>query len=408
MNYKGLFSVFVTVFIDLVGVGLVIPILAPMFISGTLLPAESLQTRTFVLGLLIASYPFAQFFGAPILGALSDKHGRKKILMLSLVGTFVGYILSAIGIYYNDLTLLFVSRLIDGFTGGNISTALSAIADLSDNKEKARNFGLIGMAFGLGFIIGPYLGGKLSDPTIVSWFSFTTPYLFAASLTIINFLLVLAFFEETLKKPRHTPVSLMTGFKNIARAFSMTDLRVMFLVVFLFTFGFNFFTQFFQVFLIEKFSFTPSQIGEMFGYMGLFIALTQGILTRALSKRFKPQQILPVSLILVAIALSLLLIPTHVSGIYLVIPFVSIFNGISHPNVTAIISNLADRESQGEILGINQSIQSLGMALPPVISGIVAGVHFSLPIIVASLTTCVAWLVFILFFKETKEQFHEI
>ena len=138
----------------------------------------------------------AQFFGAPILGAMSDRFGRKKILILSLVGTCIGYLFFGAGIAAASLITLFISRAIDGFTGGNISIALSAIADISDPKEKAKNFGLIGMAFGLGFILGPYIGGKLADPSVVGWFTHSTPFWFAAALTFLNIILVTFRSEE--------------------------------------------------------------------------------------------------------------------------------------------------------------------------------------------------------------------
>jgi DHA1 family tetracycline resistance protein-like MFS transporter len=140
----------------------------------------SLATRTIILGLLIASFPIAQFFGAPILGALSDKHRRKRLLIISLARTFIGYILFGIDIVTHDIYLLFISRIIDGFTGGNITIAMSAISDVSSPEEKVKRFGLVGMSFGLGIIIGPNIGGILADSHTLSWFIFATPIRFAA------------------------------------------------------------------------------------------------------------------------------------------------------------------------------------------------------------------------------------
>ena len=165
-------TIFFTVFLDLLGLGIIIPILPALLldpINGILKVTYSFSTRTLIYGFLIAAYPIAQFFGAPILGALADQKGRKKLLLLSLVGTVGGYAIFILGILTSNLYLLFLGRIVDGFTGGNISIAQSAIADVSTPETKSRNFGLIGMAFGLGFIIGPYIGGKLSDSAIVSW-----------------------------------------------------------------------------------------------------------------------------------------------------------------------------------------------------------------------------------------------
>ena len=230
-------------------------------------------------------------------------------MLLSLIGTVAGYAIFILGIVTSNLYLLFLGRIVDGFTGGNISIAQSAIADVSTKETKSRSFGLIGMAFGLGFIIGPYIGGKLSDFTIVSWFTYATPFYLAIMLATTNVILVVLNFPETLVIKTKVNVTLFTGFSNIKKAFTFKDLRVMFLVVFLLTVGFNFFTQFFQVFLYGKFKFTQSQVGDFFAYMGLWIAIAQGAILRPLSKKFKPDKILSYSIVLLAISFPFLLIP---------------------------------------------------------------------------------------------------
>lgn len=406
-------TIFLTVFIDLLGVGIIIPVLAPLFLDpmSGILPVDYQAvffTRQLLLGLLISAYPLAQFFGAPILGAMSDRFGRRRVLLLSLIGTCIGYLFFGSGIALASIVILFISRIVDGFTGGNISIALSAIADISDPKEKAKNFGLIGMAFGLGFILGPYIGGKLADPTLVSWFTHSTPFWFAALLTLVNIFLVMFRFPETLKNRINTPISALTGFRNIAKACRMQNLRTMFIVVFLLTIGFNFFTQFFQVYLIEKFNYTIGDIGNLFAYIGLWIAFAQGFVTRIIGKKFSPQQIMSVSCVVLSAALLVLIIPDKSIALLFILPFVAVSNGLTQPNSTAIISNLSDRKSQGEILGINQSIQSLGMAIPPVIAGMIVTIDKVLPIFLASCFVFLAWIVFLFFFNGKKtEKFQE-
>ncbi|MBN2793944.1 MAG: MFS transporter [Clostridia bacterium] len=395
--------IFFTVFIDLLGLGIVIPILPAVILNpmaGLLPMSYDFSTRTIIYGFLIASYPIMQFFGAPILGVLADQKGRKKILLLSLVGTLMGYLLFAIGILNQNIWLLFIGRGLDGFTGGNISIAQSAIADISDASNKSRNFGMIGMAFGLGFVIGPYIGGKLADPTIMSWFSFDTPFWFASILTFINILLVFKLFPETLKVVGHKKIDLFAGLKNIRRAFSITEMRTIFIVVFLLTIGFNFFTQFFQVFLIGKFQFNQSQIGDLFAYMGLWIAVAQGAFLRPLSKKYSNATILKSSIILLAVTFPVLLLPDKSIWIYIIIPFISIFQGLTQPNTTAIVSNLSDGDSQGEILGINQSIVSVAQAIPPIVAGFLTSISINLPTLFAAGTTALAWIVFVVFLKK--------
>lgn len=406
-------TIFFTVFLDLLGLGIVIPILPAVLLDprGGVLPLSySFSTRTLLYGFLIAAYPLAQFFGAPILGTLADAKGRKKLLMISLLGTLAGYIIFALGIINKNIYLLFLGRILDGFTGGNISIAQSSIADISNEKTKAKNFGLIGMAFGLGFIIGPYVGGKLSDPSYVSWLTYATPFWVSAILSAVNILLVIINFPETLAKKRDVKVNVFTGVLNIKKAFQYKSLRTMFLVVFLLVVGHNFFTQFFQVFLIGKFRFTQSQIGDFFAYMGLWIAIAQGMVLRPLVKKYKPAAILSVSVILLAIALPVLLIPDQAKWIYVIIPFIAMLQGLSQPNSTAIISNLTDRDKQGEVLGINQSVQALAQAIPPIIAGFVTSVNVNLPTLFAAGSTLLAWIIFRAFFvrKHKEDKLSEI
>jgi MFS transporter, DHA1 family, tetracycline resistance protein len=393
--------IFLVVLIDMIGIGIVIPVLGPLFLSTNIFFDVSVgfMQRAVVLGFLLASFAIAQFFGGPLLGALSDRHGRKKYLIISLAGTLIGYVLFALGIIYHSLLLLFIGRIIDGFTGGNITIAMSALADVSDEKQKVKRFGLIGMAFGVGVIIGPLIGGLLADSSVVSWFNHATPFWFAAILCLTNIIFLTYNFKETLAHPRRTEVSLTKGVHNIIRALHTGQLRFLFITLFLFSLGFSFFTQFFQVFLITKFSFQEHDIGLFFAFMGLCIAITQGLIVRPLSKKYHPEQIMSYSLLLMSVVMIVYLIPTNPAWLYAIVPFMSFANGLTMPNSSALTSNLSPKDMQGEILGINQSFTSLGMAIPPIIAGLVSGISYTLPIILGSITIFTAWIVFTFVFK---------
>ncbi|MBR9680424.1 MAG: MFS transporter [Candidatus Altiarchaeota archaeon] len=382
-----LFSV---AFLDVLGIGIVIPILPLVFFETNILLGASIATKTLVLGLLISSYSLAQFFGAPILGGLSDKHGRKKILSLSVFGTFIGYLVFAAGLWYTNIILLFLGRIIDGFTGGNLSVVRSIIADISSGEDKVKNFGFIGMAFGVGFILGPFVGGKLANPSF--GFDFSTPFIFAAILALVNFFFIQIKLPETLKEKSNIKITLFTGIKNISRAMKMESLRTTFIALFLFIFGWSMFTQFFQVYMYGKFNYTTDQIGNLFGYIGLWIAFTQGILIRPISKKFKPKEAIKIFLPISATMLLFLLIPTKSFYLYMIMPLISMSNGILQPNFSALISNLSDKKSQGEILGIQQSVFSLAQAIPPIIAGYVTSLNIHMPTILASLFIFLGWL----------------
>ncbi len=396
-------TIFFTVFLDLVGVGIVLPVTVPLLLNPStgVLPFEySESLRTILLGFLIAAYPIASFFGGPILGALADKYGRKRLLLLSLVGSLIGYLIFAIGIYQQSIYLLFLSRLIDGFSGGNITIVQAAIADISDDTSKAKNFGLIGLAFGVGFVIGPFLGGKLSDPTLVSWFNYDTPFLFAAFLCLVNIGLVVRNFSETLQKPIHRSINVLTGIYNLKQAFLDARIRALFSAVFFYSLGFSFFTQFFQVYLVKRFDYTQSDIGNYFAYIGLCIAFVQGVVVRWLAVRYKSQQILRYSLPGLSVALFCMLLPEQGWQLYLVSPFIALFQGSSAPNTTSLVSQNAPAGEQGKMLGINQSVLSVGLALPPILAGFFDSIDVRLPITAASLSVLIGWLLMLRFLKK--------
>lgn len=401
-----LFTIFITVFIDLLGIGIIIPIVGPLFIDSDIIFSSqaSYEHRTHMLGLLIATFSIFQFFSGPYLGGLSDKYGRKKILFYSLFATLIGYLIFAAGIHLKKIEFLFIGRAIAGCAAGNLSVIYSAIADSSDPTSKAKNFGLVGAAFGLGFIIGPVLGGVLSSDKIVHWFDASTPILFSALLVILNIVLVTVRFPETLKHPnREAKISLLGGFLNLGKVLNSGSLRALFIVIFLFFFGFTMFTQFFQVFLIRKFEFDEAHIGYIFGFIGLWGVITQAGILRILSKKFSPYQLLNFALIVFAFSYLTYLLPQNIVGLYLCIPLFSIMQGLSMPNFSAVVSNSAPKHIQGETLGMQQSIQSLAQIITPLIGGFVVAKSYYAPMWLGFIFTAIAWAIFALRVKPKTE-----
>lgn len=401
-----LLTIFITVFIDMLGVGIIIPVIPVLFFeesTAMLDPSYTEAQRSILYGFIIASYPILQFFGAPLLGALSDRYGRKPMLTMSLFGTMIGYLLFAWAIKEGWLVLLFLSRMLPGFTGGNISIILSSIADVSDAQSKTRNFGLVGMAFGLGFILGPTLGGILADNTVVSWFGPETPFWFTAGITLLNIMLVWYRFRETLEQKSQVPFSVFRGFKNIAKSFAASNLRGIFTVVLGLSLGFSFFTQFYAVILIQDFAFSEKDIGLLFGWIGIWLALTQGLIVRKLSNIVAPKFILQISILTLSIGIALVLLPDQAWWFYVIAPVIAISQGITSPNMTSVISEQANAAQQGEILGINQSMQSLGQAIPPIIAGYLNAIDNRLPMIAATGFIFISWLVYMVLFGGRKK-----
>ncbi len=402
-----------TIFVDMLGYGILIPIVPQLLgdqnsIFSVLPTGMSIDDGYILLGFLVGIYPFMQFLATPILGQLSDKFGRRKILAIALSGTCLSYFAFAIGVITRNIPLLFLSRGFDGFTGGNISVAQAAIADISTPENRARNFGFIGAAFGLGLIIGPYIGGRLSDPNFISWFNPATPFWFAGILSFINVMSVLFLFPETLTGIRKKfKIQWFKSIKNIVAAYGMKQLRAPFISSFLFQSGFSFFTTFFSIYLIRKFQFTQGNIGDLFAYVGLWTVLSQALINSNISKWFSEGTILKVSLFALAASVALFFAPSTGYGLLFITPFFAIFIGLVQANFLSLISKTVGPTKQGEILGVNSSINTLAQSLPPILSGYIAAlITPNAPIIVASISIFFAGIVFWLFFKQPREYKH--
>ncbi|MCI4670095.1 MAG: MFS transporter [Bacteroidia bacterium] len=401
-------TIFFTAFIDLLGLSLVFPILGELITDSNYVLTETVsdQSRNLIYGLLSAVFPFAQFFGTSLFGSLSDKIGRKPVLLGTLSISLLGYMIFTYGVYSANLALMFGGRAIQGLGAGNLSILFSSVADISKNEDKAANFGLIGAAFGLGFVIGPFVGGILSDPSWLAqfgwenaWFAqymkFETPFILGAGLVLVNILQVMSFFKESLASPNSgLKVTPFTGLNNLLKAINNKELRAIFSIVFLQTFGFTFFTTMMQVFLIKKFGMNRGSIGPLFGYIGLIIVFSQGVLVRYFSKRVAPQRMVPIALIGQSFALLIPLLAQEVWHLYLVFPLIAVFQALVQPNISAMVSNMAPPQLQGETLGMQQSVQAMAQVIPPLAGGLIVSWSLSSPMWLAAATIFIAWTTF--------------
>ncbi len=400
MNRR-IWFMFLTIFIDMLGVGVLIPVIPQLLGEPSsayfLLDPSQTKLGFILLGFLVASYPLATFFASPVLGAMSDKYGRKPVLLASILGTSISYFVFAYAIITKDIPLLFISRIIDGLTGGNISVAQAVIADSTNNENRTKAFGIIGAAFGLGFIFGPFLGGVLSSPSVLPFFNAATPFIFSGILALVNVISIRFFFTESIKDKDHVrKISFLASLKNISNAKKFESVRMLFLVSFLFNSGFAFFTSFFNVYLTNKFDFSPAQIGNFFAYVGIWIIITQVLIVRRISKKYKEIDILGPAFLVSAFGVILYLAPQVAWVLLLVVPIASIPNGIIMANFNALLTKRTDEKVRGEVLGINNSVSSLGQSLPPLLAGAIAAFTAAhVPIIIASTVVGAAGWVFI-------------
>lgn len=397
-NKKVLFIIFITVLIDMMGVGILIPIF-PILATTT-----EYNISYITLSWLLASFSIAQFIFTPILGQLADNYGRKKLLAISIIGTSISYLLFTTAIYIRNIPLMFFARALDGITGGNIAVAQTVIGDISTHQERAKNFGLIGVAFGIGFIFGPIVGAILSNHNVFSWFNIYTPFLFASILSAINAILVLIFLKET-GTIRNNTIILSKSLTNLKKAFITKKLTIVFSSIFLFNCGFTFFTSFWGVILRINYHFTQTEVGNFFAYTGLWLIIAQGIIVRRLSKTVIDFQLLKISIFMTGLTLISFYILTIKSNInylwiYFINAFFAIFIAITRSFSSSLISRISPELIKGEIMGINTSTFALAQAITAILSGYLANYYAPMTILVGSICAFISWFLFIILYSE--------
>ena len=350
-------TVFLIVFIDLIGFGIVIPIL-PLY-------AEEFGPSPVVFGLLMASFSAMQFIFAPILGRLSDRVGRRPVLLVSLVGSAIGYVIFG---FAGSLFMLFASRIIDGISGGNISTAQAVIADITTPEERAKGMGVIGAAFGLGFILGPAVGGILVQ--VAPWL----PGVAAAVASLTAFVMVLVFLPETVDPEarataRRHPFNLKSLGDAVGHPLVWPCLVIVFLIIFAFS---NFETTFAQ-FAVFAHDFTRSSVYWLFVYAGVLGALVQGGLVRHLAPRFGEARLVFVGTIIGFLALGFMPYVGTRGLLMVVLALLALGQGLAGPSLSALTSKLVDADEVGGVMGVYQGMSSLARILGPFWAEVVYG-----------------------------------
>lgn len=342
----GYWIIWTTVALDLVGFGIVVPILGRY--------AERFGANGLQVGLMFASFSVAQMVFAPILGRISDKVGRKPVIVFSLIGTAVGsFVTGAAG----ALWVLFLGRILDGASGASVAVAQGAVADIAPPEQRARLMGMLGAAFGVGFVVGPALGGlaALGGPHV--------PFYLAGSIAAVNAVAAMIRLPETKPDTSHITEKHQRG-----SALSPA-LKRFALVGFLSMLGFAGFEATFSIWGEKQFGFTEGSASIVFVFVGVTLVAVQGGLIGPLTQRLGSRKLLRIGLSLVAVGLLLLGVTTTWPMLFVALFLLSLGQGMSGPSGSALVAELAPVERRGEAIGYQQSTAAFGRVAGPVMAG---------------------------------------
>lgn len=377
-NRTQLTLIFLTIFIDLLGFGIIIPI-APFY-------AEHYGATSFHVGLLATVFSLMQFIFAPIWGRLSDRIGRRPIILFSLLGTAVAHFFFAMA---NSLEMLFVSRMLAGVAAASVPTAMAYISDITSHEERAKGMGMVGAAFGLGFIFGPAIGGVLSE------FGYSIPIFFASGLSLLA--AAVAYFklpESLTVEMRKDLPERKFSFNNLFEAIRHPNIGILFLIFFSVTLAFANLEAMFALFTERKFGLDASANGYLFAFIGIISATVQGGLIGPLVKKFGEKKLITFSTFLLSVTFLLFNLPQNIYTFLPIVACTALGIGIHNPSVVTLISKNTAASQQGGILGLNQSFSSLARVLGPMWAGFFFDeIGISFPFISAGILIFIIFLV---------------
>ena len=388
MDKRRLITVFVIVFVDLLGFGLILPLL-PYY-------ADRYGATPFVVGLLTASYAAAQLVGAPVLGRLSDRHGRRPVLLVSIAGTALGFLLlglaEPLGIWLAGLlpanlsgqelatatniiilAILFTSRILDGVTGGNISVAQAYITDITDEENRAQGLGLIGAAFGLGFIIGPAVGGALSAGG-----RFAIPAFFAAALAFLNWIAVYLWLPESLTDEikaqlARQPAKALLSLNELWQALRRPRFGPLLHVRLWYGLAFATFTGVFALYAQYRLELDATQTGYLLAYVGLLTVLVQGLAIGRLTRRYPENRLIFGAVIVLTVSLLGWAFAPNVPILLVILAPIAFAAGVLNTVINSAITKSVYPEEVGGALGVATSIESLTRVIGPAAGGFLLG-----------------------------------
>jgi len=379
-----LLPLYVVIFFGFVGYSLMITVFTPMLLeshSAMLPPDTNTARRAIVLGVILCLYPAGQFIGSPVLGALSDRYGRKPVLLVSLTATTVCYALIATSLHLLNLQMLSVSLFLAGLGEANIVTAQSAIADVVSESDRERFFGYIYMVVSLAYIVGPLAGGKLAEPSVVSWFTYATPFWLVFGLLAITTVFTAFTFQETNPPERRRRVSYLAAFTNLAGVVTDRRVRPLYLVNFLFYLAIFGFFRCYPMYVVDEFRVGLSRESELIAWVGVPIVLANLWLTGFLSRHVAIRTLTVWSAVFTGVFIVLIVIPPQQGALWVTLFLASLALAIGLPSCATLLSLSVDEADEGRVMGNNQALQVGAESLSGIVGGLLAAVMIKLSLI---------------------------
>lgn len=393
--FRSLLPLYVVIFVGFVGYSLMITVFTPMILrpDSTMIGASTPTAhRTILLGILWCLYPAGQFVGSPIMGSMSDRFGRKPILLISLAITTVSYAVIATALMRASLPLLMAASLIAGFAEANIVTAQSAISDVISAAERNRFFGYIYMSVSSAYIVGPLVGGKLADPSRGPWFSDATPFWAVFVLLAMTIIATAWMFGETNPPEARRRVSYLEAFTNLAGVITDRRLRALYWLNFLFYLAIFGFFRCYPMYLVDEFHLGVSRVSEFIAWVGVPIVLANLWLTGFLSARIAVRTLTFWSALLTGIFMVIVIVPRPLTSLWVTLFLTSMALALCLPSCATLLSTAASAPEQGRVMGNNQAMQVGAESLSGLLGGLLAAVMVKLSLIVLGVVAIMAAL----------------
>ena len=385
--------IYILVFLGFFGGALVSPVLSPMFLHpvehGVLPDGTSMAQRVFLLGVAMGMMRLGEFFGSPLLGRLSDRHGRRNVLVAAMGITGLGNFAIAWSIGIDQVWLIVLSQFLIGFTGVLLVLAQAEVAHRWTGVEKTRRFGYVYLASSLAYVFAPVIGGHLADRKSFEWASYPLVFVVAGMIYVASVLLVLWRFPVAGTDPAGVPER-RSAVVEFSEAFRMPSFRMLLLVNFFLYLGIDFVFQFNSVFFVQKWSFTSSDVGWLMSYTSISMVATQWFLIRPVGRRLAPRAATTASAVALAVLLAFQVAPDRWQWLIVILPLVGAAMSLATTNMSALLSDTAGEAAQGGMLGVAHSIRVFGSALLCFGGGILAGFAPQYPILIGGLAALIA------------------